>query len=50
MVSFLNDDAMRFDEFVKFYKQIGTFIRKNDKKHLITGGDAHVRYECTSRR
>ncbi len=44
------EDSLSYDQIVRIYKKMATFIRNIDKNHLITSGDSHTRPECTSRR
>ncbi len=44
------DDSYRWNDLMRFYRQQTELIKGLDPNHLITSGDAHVRYECTSRR
>ena len=43
-------DILTFDEFIKFYREAATFIKKNDPNHLVTGGDCCPRKESMSLR
>jgi len=44
------EDSLSYDQIVRIYREMGSFIRSIDKNHLITSGDAKVRLECSSRR
>ena len=43
-------DSLTWDMYIRLYKEQTAFIKKIDSNHLVTSGDASVRYECTSRR
>jgi hypothetical protein len=43
-------DLMTWDQFIAFYKEAATFIKRHAPNHLVTSGDAGVRPESMSRR
>lgn len=44
------EDSFRFDDLVRFYKEMTTFIKTIDQNHLVTSGDSGVREESACRR
>ena len=44
------EDTLSYDQIVQIYREMAGFIKRIDKNHLVTSGDAKVRMECTSRR
>ena len=44
------EDSFRFDDLVRFYQEMATFIKGIDPNHLVTSGDSRVREESVCRR
>ena len=44
------EDSLTWAMILQIYKEQAAFIKGIDPHHLVTSGDCHVRYECTSRR
>ena len=44
------EDSMTWGILLRLYEEQTKFIKSIDPNHLVTSGDCHVRYECTSRR
>lgn len=44
------EDSLSYDQIVRIYREMTSFIKRIDKNHLVTSGDSKVRLECTSRR
>ncbi len=44
------EDSFRFDDLVRFYKEMTAFIKTIDQNHLVTSGDSGVREESVCRR
>lgn len=44
------EDSLTWDMVLRIYKEQTAFIKSIDANHLVTSGECHVRYECTSRR
>lgn len=47
---YCRQDSYRWTDLMQFYREQTELLKSLDPDHLVTSGDAHVRYECTSRR